>query len=74
MYRYILKNGGQETVLLKDELKFAQLYIDIQETRFGNGLLVMIDVPYDYGNFKINLIPFLKYLLPSCFIIARKIK
>jgi ligand-binding sensor domain-containing protein len=53
MYRYILKNGGQETVFLKEELKFAKLYIDIQQTRFGKGLSVMIDVPAEYGNFKI---------------------
>lgn len=53
MYRYILKNGDMETVLLKDELKFVQLYINLQKTRFNKGLLVNIDVPEEYHHLKI---------------------
>jgi sensor histidine kinase YesM len=53
MYRYILKNGGQETVSLIEELKFAQLYVDIQQTRFGKGLVMAIDVPEACLNFRI---------------------
>ncbi len=53
MYRYILKNGEQETVLLKDELRFGQLYMGIQQTRFGKGFQVEVDVPEEYGTFRI---------------------
>lgn len=53
IYRYILKNGDHETVLLKNEIEFAQLYINLQQTRFKNGLQVMIDVPDEYLHYKI---------------------
>ena len=45
MYRYILKSGERETVPLKEELQFVQLYVDIQKTRFGNGLQMTTDIP-----------------------------
>lgn len=53
IYRYILKNGNSETVLLDDELAFAQLYINLQKTRFKKGFQVTIDVPEEYRYFKI---------------------
>ena len=53
IYRYILKNGNNETVLLKDEIKFVQLYINLQQTRFKNGLQVNIHVPEEYHHYKI---------------------
>jgi hypothetical protein len=53
MYRYILKSGDQETVPLSDELRFVQLYIDIQQTRFASGLAMRINVPEAYLNFRI---------------------
>src|SRR5215204_3988334 len=53
IYRYILKNGDNETVLLKDEIEFVQLYINLQRTRFKNGLHVNIAVPEDYLHYKI---------------------
>ena len=53
IYRYILKNGDNETVLLKAELEFVKLYIDLQKTRFKNGLQVNIDVPDEYRHYKI---------------------
>jgi sensor histidine kinase YesM len=53
MYRYILKSGDQATVSLSDELRFVQLYIEIQQTRFGSGLDVRIHVPEAYLNFRI---------------------
>ena len=53
MYRYILKSGDQETVPLSDEIRFAQLYIDIQQTRFGEGLVVHIDLPEAFRNYRI---------------------
>lgn len=53
IYRYILKNGDNETVALKDEIDFVQLYIDLQQTRFKKGLEVHINVPDEYLYFKI---------------------
>lgn len=53
IYRYILKNGDSGTVSLKDELEFARLYIDLQQTRFKKGLQVNINVPDDYLHYKI---------------------
>lgn len=53
MYRYILKNGEHETVVLSEELKFAQLYVDIQQTRFESALVIEMDVPEAFQNFRI---------------------
>ena len=44
MYRYILKNGDLETVSLKDELTFVDIYYQLQKTRFGEGLKLIINV------------------------------
>lgn len=40
IYRYILQNKDSELVSLQDELAFAQHYIDLQTTRFGDGLRI----------------------------------
>jgi hypothetical protein len=53
IYRYILKNGDNETVFLKDELDFVKLYINLQQTRFKYGLQVNINVPDEYIHYKI---------------------
>ncbi len=53
IYRYILKNGDNETVSLKDEIAFVRLYINLQQTRFKKGLVVNIDVPEDYLHYKV---------------------
>lgn len=53
IYRYILKNGNNETVLLKDEIDFVSLYINLQKTRFNQGLIVNIDIPEEYYDAKI---------------------
>jgi ligand-binding sensor domain-containing protein len=53
IYRYILRNSSNETVSLKDEIEFVQMYITLQKTRFGNGLQVNINVSEDFGHFKI---------------------
>jgi len=53
IYRYILKNGDNETVFLKDEIEFVQLYINLQQTRFKKGLQVNINVPEEYMHYKI---------------------
>lgn len=53
IYRYILKNANNETVSLKDELEFVQHYIDLQQTRFGDGLEVSVEVPNEYLHYRI---------------------
>ncbi len=53
IYRYILKNGNSETVTLKNEIDFVNLYISLQQTRFKKGLQVNINIPADYFHYKI---------------------
>lgn len=44
VYRYILKNRYNETVPLSEELNFVNMYIQLQKTRFENGLDVKINI------------------------------
>jgi ligand-binding sensor domain-containing protein len=53
VYRYILKNRDNEVVPISDELKFVQLYIDLQKTRFEDGLQVRININEQYHYRKI---------------------
>ncbi|MBC7850006.1 MAG: histidine kinase [Chitinophagaceae bacterium] len=53
MYRYILTNRDSETVRLRDELQFVQLYINMQKTRFSKGLEVIIKTDPSKGDNKI---------------------
>ena len=48
IYRYILQNKDSELVSLQSELTFTQHYIDLQTTRFGDGLQVSINVAPNY--------------------------
>jgi ligand-binding sensor domain-containing protein len=45
IYRYILQNGNLEKVSLKAELQFVKLYVNLQQTRFSEGLQVNIEIP-----------------------------
>lgn len=47
IYRYILKNRDSELVSLKEELAFVQVYINLQKTRFKDGLQVKMNVNED---------------------------
>ncbi len=47
IYRYILKNRESELVSVKEELAFVQVYINLQKTRFKDGLQVNINVSED---------------------------
>jgi ligand-binding sensor domain-containing protein len=47
IYRYILKNRDNELVSLKEETSFVQLYINLQKTRFKDGLMVYFNIPED---------------------------
>jgi len=53
VYRYILKNRDNETVPLSEELKFVDLYIRLQKTRFENGLQVNVNIDEKYHHRKI---------------------
>lgn len=53
IYRYILKNGDNETVTVKEEISFVKLYISLQQTRFKKGLQINLLVPEEYQHYKI---------------------
>jgi LytS/YehU family sensor histidine kinase len=53
IYRYILKHADSDKVTLKEEMEFARLYINLQETRFADGLQVRMRIPDEYKHFKI---------------------
>lgn len=53
IYRYILKNRDSEVVSLKEELDFVQVFINLQRTRFRDGLKVYINVNPDLLQMKI---------------------
>ena len=52
-YRYILKNRDTETVSLADEIRFAENYVKLQQTRFEKGFDVHINIPEEYHHRKI---------------------
>ena len=53
VYRYILKNKENETVPLMEELRFVDLYNQLQKTRFGDGLQIKISIPEEFHYRKI---------------------
>jgi len=53
IYRYILKSRDHELVSLQQEIAFAQTYIDLQRTRFREGLQVTIDIPDELLDMKV---------------------
>ena len=55
IYRYMLKNEGERLVTLKEELVFANMYIELLQERFLDGLNVKIEVDEKYLN---------KYIVP----------
>lgn len=44
IYRYLLNQQNVDTVFLKDELKFTNDYIYLQKIRFGDRIIVDIDI------------------------------
>ncbi|GAA4405409.1 hypothetical protein GCM10023187_23730 [Nibrella viscosa] len=48
IYRYILQNKEKETVSLEHELTFVNHYIDLQKSRFDDGLQIRLEVPAAY--------------------------
>ncbi len=45
VYRYVLESGTQELVPLADELRFAESYLFLQQTRLGHALVVEMSLP-----------------------------
>lgn len=44
MYRYILQNGTEDLVTIKDELKFLESYIYLINTRYRDRFIIDIDI------------------------------
>ncbi len=44
IYRYILKSGDSETVRISEDMKLAQIYVQLQQTRFGAGLQLHVQL------------------------------
>ncbi|MEO6229517.1 MAG: two-component regulator propeller domain-containing protein [Ferruginibacter sp.] len=53
IYRYILKSRDSETVPLSEEIKLAETYTQLQQTRFKEGLQLNIDIADEYLHRKI---------------------
>jgi ligand-binding sensor domain-containing protein len=53
VYRYILKNRDNEVVPLGEEVKFVQLYNDLQRTRFEDALQINMNIDEEYYHRKI---------------------
>ena len=53
IYRYILQSKDEELIDLKDELRFIQTFVQLQKTRFEEGLQVNIAVDEVYNHKKI---------------------
>lgn len=53
IYRYMLKSQDAELVSLKDEINFAQTYIELQKTRFRNSLFIHINVDEEQLHHKV---------------------
>lgn len=45
MYRFLLELGNSNLIPLRDELRFAEAYIHIQQERFGDNLKLNWDIP-----------------------------
>jgi ligand-binding sensor domain-containing protein len=58
IYRYILKSRDSETVKLKEEIEFVQTYINLQKTRFKNGLQVNMHIDEEVLHKKIPPVTF----------------
>lgn len=53
IYRYILKSGDSETVPLADEVRLVEIYMQLQQTRFREGIELVCDIPEEYLHRKI---------------------
>ena len=53
IYRYILQNKDKEMVSLEEEISFVQHYIELQKSRFEEGLQISIKIEKGYEKLKI---------------------
>lgn len=53
IYRYILQNKEKESVTIEHELNFVKNYIDLQKSRFEDGLEINIEIDDDYLGYSI---------------------
>lgn len=53
IYRYILQSRDSELVSIAEDLKLAETYVQLQQTRFGSGLQVVFDIPQHLQSKKI---------------------
>jgi ligand-binding sensor domain-containing protein len=53
VYRYILQNREKELVTLSEELRFIQIFIGLQQTRFEDGLKIDIQIDEHFYHRKI---------------------
>lgn len=53
VYRYILQNRDKDLVSLGDELKFVNSYVQLQQTRFKQGLRVNVNVGGEHCHGKV---------------------
>lgn len=45
VYRYMLKSEDEDLVMMKDELTFVGMYVDLMKVRFPEGFDVVVEVP-----------------------------
>lgn len=48
LYRHFLNIGEQESIMLKEELEFVELYVDLLSQRFDNSLKVTFKISEEY--------------------------
>ena len=48
IYRYILQNKEKDVVSLEQEISFVKHYIDLQKSRFEEGLQINIDIDNEH--------------------------
>ena len=72
--RYLLKGSNKEVVLIREELEMLRKYIHILEIRFGNNLVIDINIPEKFYHFTVPPLV-LQILIENCIkhnIIAQK--
>lgn len=47
IYRYVLEKRNEDTCKLEDEIAFANRYLDLQKTRFEEGIKLKSEIPND---------------------------
>lgn len=53
VYRYLIENDESEVVTVAQELRFAQDFVALLHTRYGDGLVVTMEIPATEGQRKI---------------------